>query len=215
MVKLCRRRRISRALVRSRVRRCSRFDYRPSIRNLSGFHAGRRDLSRALSAFRRAIHAHRRLAVLHPEVFDATESERFDRRRAADAEWRAMWEPALNKVYGTSGGNNWPNPLDDFPEPPRSSRTRRAIEREFAAWRFWMDIGSLAFKRYNQRPSRALISLGQIARILEIGFDFARLVVSKPGAISDEEFSHAQALADLERAYGQPLPDEDTSDASG
>ena len=95
-----------------------------------------------------------------------------------------------------------------------SSRTRQAIDRHFAAWRLWMDVGSAAFRRYNQRRSRALISLGQIARILEIGFDFAHLVVPRAGAISDEEFSHAQALADLERSYGRPLPGEEEGDFS-
>jgi hypothetical protein len=180
---------------------------------LPGFHAGRHDLSQALVAFRRAIRAHRRLAKLHPEQFDATESERFRRRRESDREWLAMWEPALHEIYGSSPDDKPPNPLDDLPPEPKSSRTRQAIDREFAKLRFWMEVGSKAFKRYNQRGSRALISLGQVVRILEIGFDLARLVV--PDDISDEEFSHAQALADLERAYGRPLPGEDEETFSG
>src|ERR1041384_3206363 len=58
------------------------------------------DLSQALTAFSRAIHCHLRLARIAPEFFDATTVDRAARDRAEQLRWRAIWKPALDKVYG-------------------------------------------------------------------------------------------------------------------
>src|SRR5262245_7576986 len=98
----CRRRRGCRPALRRHIRNHARRLTRLSIRNLPGFRPGPDDFSQALTAFRRAIRAHRRLARLSPEFFDSTEIDRLAHRRKADAEWMALWEPALNSVYGLS-----------------------------------------------------------------------------------------------------------------
>src|SRR3954468_11481229 len=123
----CRRqRRMSRFMLRHNARRHVRRLDRLCLRNLPGFHPGPDDFSRALTAFTHAIRAHRRLARLAPELFDATEIDRLAHRRKADAEWIASGEPALNQVYGTSFAEEpRRNPLDDVPQPPKSPRTRR------------------------------------------------------------------------------------------
>lgn len=207
-----RQRRTSRSTLRRSVRTHVRHLDRSCIRNLAGFRPGPNDFSQALTAFTRAIRAHRRLARLAPEFFDSTEVDRLAHRRKADAEWMALWEPALNKAYGLPPpGEPRHNPLDNLSQTPRSPRTRRAVDREFAAWCFWMDAGRLAMARHRQRRPHALPSLSQVARLLEIGFDFARLVCGSYDPSTDKSLSHDQALADLERAYGDPLPDEETS----
>src|SRR5215813_4523153 len=93
-----RRRRTSRLARRRNVRSHVRRLHRLCIRNLPGFQPGLPDLSQALTAFTRAIRAHRRLARLAPEFFDSTEVDRLAHRRKQDAEWMALWEPALNRI---------------------------------------------------------------------------------------------------------------------
>jgi len=214
----CRHRAASRSGLRRNFRIHVRRLTRSSIRNLPGFRPGPDDLSQALTAFRRAIHAHRRLARLAPEFFDATEIDRLAHRRQKAAEWMALWEPALNAAYGPSPpGQSRSDPLEDLPQPPKSRRTQRAVEREFADWRFWMTAGRLALARYQHRRPHDLPSLTRIARLIQIGFDFAHLAwgsFDRKAADAEESFRHAQALADLERAYGSPIPGEDTPEES-
>ncbi|HSU54674.1 MAG TPA: hypothetical protein VLT36_11500 [Candidatus Dormibacteraeota bacterium] len=206
-----RRRQTCRSSVRLNVRNHVRRLDRSCIRNLPGFHPGPDDFSQALTAFSRAIRAHRRLARLAPEFFDSTEMDRLAHHRKDDAEWMAMWEPALNKAYGPPPpGEPRRNPLDDVPQPPKSPRTRRAVEREFTNWCFWMDSGRLAMARHQHRRPHALPSLTRVARLLQIAFDFARLACGSYDPSADKSLGHAQALADLERAYGRPIPGEDT-----
>jgi hypothetical protein len=136
------------------------------------------------------------MAKLAPHLFDATEMNRIEQRRKEDAEWRAMWEPALEQVYGPS--------TEKRPEPayhmPLSSQTLRAVDRHYDLWRFWMDIGSLALKRHQHRRPYDLPSLSRIARLLDIGFALANLACGEPAEPGNA--SHQQALADLERIYG-------------
>ena len=129
-----RRRRLSRVQYRRNVRSPFRYPYRSCIGNLPGYRPGPDDLAQALTAFRRAITAHRKLARLAPELFDSTEVNRLVRRRQADAEWMALWEPAFEQVYGPSpAGQRARDPTEDLPRVPRSPRTIRAMERELAA----------------------------------------------------------------------------------
>src|SRR6516225_9204258 len=90
----------SRRLLQRTLRPHARRLHRSCIRNLPGFRPGLPDLSEALAAFTRAIRAHRRLARLAPEYFDATEAARLAHHRKQDFEWMALWEPALERVYG-------------------------------------------------------------------------------------------------------------------
>jgi hypothetical protein len=175
---------------------------------LVGFQSGPDDFSQALTAFTRAIRAHRRLARLAPEIFDATEVDRLARRRKEDAEWMALWEPALNQAYGSSPDERpLSDPSADLPQLPKSPRTLRAVEREFDSWCFWMSAGKLAMARHQQRRPHALPSLTRVARLLEIAFDFAQLAVGSPPSKEQLESSgHDQALADLKRIYGDHSP---------
>src|ERR1041384_4747475 len=83
-----------RATVRRPYRRADRACLRPARPT------GPDDLSQALTAFSRAIRCHRRLARIAPEFFDATTVDRAARDRAEQLRWRAIWKPALDKVYG-------------------------------------------------------------------------------------------------------------------
>src|ERR1041385_40096 len=198
MVKSMRRRTrsFSRPPPRPCARPTSRRPFHSCLRYFAGYRRRPNDLSQALTAFSRAIRAHRRLAKLAPHLFDATEMNRIEQRKKEDAEWRAMWEPALEKVYGPST-EKWPEPVYHSPLSPQ---TLRAVDRHYAQWRLWMDIGSLALERFQRRRPYALPSLSRIARLLDIGFTFARLACGEPA--EPDTASHAQALADLERIYG-------------
>jgi len=193
-----------RSTLRRNIRPHGRRLNRSRVRNLFGSRSGPDDFSQALTAFTRAIRAHRRLVRLDPEGFDATEMNRLARKRKEDAEWRALWEPALNKVYGSSPeGKPARDPSSDPPEVPKAPRTLRAIEREYASWRFWMSAGKLAMARHQQRRPHDIPSLTRIARLLEIAFDFAQLACGAPPSKEELESSgHEQALADLKRIYG-------------
>jgi hypothetical protein len=182
----CRTRRFYRPLRRPYVRHIMRRPYHSCLRHFAGYRRGPDDLSQALTAFTRAIRAHRRLAKLAPQFFDSTEINRLEQRRKEDAEWRALWEPALNSIS---------EPLSHIPPLPKSPRTLRAMEREFASWRFWMATGSLAIARYERRRPSTPPSLSRIARLLEIGFTFAQLACGEPA-----ESRHLQSRARARRS---------------
>ena len=200
MVKSMRRRTrsFSRPPSRPCARPTTRRPFHSCLRYFAGYRRRPNDLSQALTAFSRAIRAHRRLAKLAPHLFDATEMNRIEQKKKEDAEWRAMWEPALDKVYGPST-HKWPEPAYHMPLSPQ---TRRAVDRHYDLWRYWFDIGSLALERFQRRQPYALPSLTQIARLLDIAFTLANLACGDPAAPNPAP--HAQALADLERIYGDP-----------
>jgi hypothetical protein len=150
----------------------------------------------------RAIRAHRRLCRLAPEIFDSTEVDRLAHRRKQDAEWRAVWEPALTDVYGPSPPEeSHCDALANQSQLPECARTRRVIEREYTNWQFWMEAGRLAQERYQQRRPHALPSICQLARLIDAAMNFGRLACGSFNPASEPP-SHAQALTDLERAYG-------------
>ncbi len=197
-----RRRDASRSVVRRHVHYHMRRLNRPCLRNLPGYRRGPDDLSQAITAMNRAIRAHRRLCRLAPEIFDSTEVDRLAHRRKQDAEWQAVWEPALIEVYGPSPPEeSRRNALVDQPQLPRCARTRRVIEREYAEWRFWMEANRLATDRYQQRRPHALASVSQIARLIDAAMTFGQLACGSFNPTSEPP-AHAQALTDLKRAYG-------------
>jgi len=196
-------RRFSHPPRRPSVRSILRRPFHSCLRRFAGYRRGPDDLAQALTAFTRAIRAHRRMAKLAPQLFDATEMNHIEQRKKEDAEWRAVWEPALDKVYGPST-HKWPEPAYQMPPSPQ---TLHAVDRHYVLWRYWMDIGSEALARFQRRRPFALPSLSRVARLLDIGFTFAHLSCGEPA--EPDTAGHAQALADLERIYGEPK----TSDA--
>jgi len=190
MVKfLCRTRRFSRLSRRPSAHRITRRPHHSCLRRFAGYRRPPDDLGHALTALTRAIRSHRKLAKLAPHLFDATEMNRIEQRKKEDAEWRAMWEPALETVYGPST-EKWPEPTYHMPLSPQ---TLRAVDRHYARWRFWMDIGSQALVRFERRQPYALPSMSRIARLLDIGFTLAHLACGEPAR--PDPAPHAQALA--------------------
>src|SRR5262249_58325794 len=84
-------------------------------RTPDGFH-----LSEALTAFRRAIRSHRRLARLAPRFFDSAVVDREALERAERRRWAASWEPALAKAYGCQPAPP-PDPAPDLPAVPQAA----------------------------------------------------------------------------------------------
>ena len=185
---------------RSRTARAWRALSRRTLRSLPGCRRGPDDLSQALTAFGRAIRAHRRMARLAPRFFDSVVVERERRECEARRLWMAEWEPALARVYGGE-----PKPYDPSadrpPLPP--PRIQQAVECELASWNFWLATGRLAVKKYQHRNPHALMSLSRIARLLELAFKFGSLATGyDPARPQPEPVSYDTARADLERAYG-------------
>jgi hypothetical protein len=188
----------TRNCLRSTVRRPFRKNCRAAVRTRW---RSPDDLAAALTAYRQAIRAHRRLARLAPRFFDSVVVERERRWREDQRRWIAQWEPALAKVYGTE-----PEPYDptpDLPVPPSSPRTIRAVDRELAAWDFWLSAAQLAMDRYNQRRPHDLMSFSRIARLLQISMDLSQLALGiDPENPNPQPDNHEQAWADLKRGYG-------------
>jgi hypothetical protein len=112
-------------------------------------------LSQALTAFARAVRAHRRLARLAPSFFDSAVCDREAENRAQTRRWMATWEPAIARAYGVD-----PNPPDDteilppLPSPP----IQRMIDLKLAEQEMSMAAGHAALERYRQRQPHALMS---------------------------------------------------------
>ena len=108
MVKFTRRgtRRFGRSPHRLSNRRILRRVCHSCLRHVAGYRRGLDPLSEALTAFNRAIRAHRRLAKLAPHLFDATEINRIEQQRKADADgvpcgnqrWNRYMAPPREKV---------------------------------------------------------------------------------------------------------------------
>jgi hypothetical protein len=60
-------------------------------RCVCGCRRGPDDFTQALSAFRRALRTHRRLARLAPSFFDPAVVERERENRAEQRRWMALW----------------------------------------------------------------------------------------------------------------------------
>jgi hypothetical protein len=206
---LCGRQRRSHRKCHRRPRhKCFRRGHRP------GFRVRWRvpdDLGMALTAYRRAIRAHRRLARLAPHQFDAAVVDRDRLEHQERLRWQAIWEPAIEKVYGT------PTPAErearrhaDWlaSQPPRlAPATQRAVERYHVDWEFWMTAGKLAWDRYQRRRSHGLVSLSRLARVLDIAVAFGRLATGLDSNQPPfEPHNDEAAWADLRRAYGHLNP---------
>ena len=158
------------------------------------------DLGAALTAFGRALRAHRRLAKLAPRFFDQAVIDREASNRAEQRRWMATWEPILARVYGVAHAT--PAPTDDLPALP-PLRTQRAVDHQLATLRWWMEAGRSAMERQQQRHPHALLSLTRLARLTELAFDFKKLALGldSPNPLP-EAISYDYALTNLKRAYG-------------
>jgi len=138
-------------------------------------------------------------------VVDRDRREREERRA-----WTATWQPAIEKAYGPPTPEERERYLREemlaAQPPPLHPRTRRAVEREYAAWQLWMETGRQAWARHQQRRPHAVPSLSRVARLLEISIDFGCLDVgldSRRSGVPDQPASPPQdGEADLRRAYG-------------
>ncbi len=154
---------------------------RSTVRSLAGRRRIPNDLSQALTAFGRAIRCHRRLAKLAPSFFDSVVVDREARERDERRRWMESWEPILDKVYGPTRTSEPPaNVVPDYPPALPGPRTRQAVERELAGWNFWMGLGRLAVARHQQCRPHVIPSLSQLARLIQISFDFGRLACGLP-----------------------------------
>ncbi len=170
------------------------------------------DLSAALNAFARALRASRRLARLAPAFFDSAVVDRERRATTARNRWMALWQPDLDRVYGT--GSTPPDPVADLPALP-SKKIQQAVDCELASWDLWMAAGQMAMEQHQRRRPHELMSFSRLVRLIKIGVDFGRLSAGLDSALpnkapTDDDHDYKQALADLERAYG-PLPQSPSS----
>ncbi len=196
-------RRLLRRSVRSRNRRRLRF--------VPGLAHGQNYLAQALTAFRRAIRAHRKLVRLAPHLFDFAVVDQERREREERRRRQALIEPLLEKVYGPPTPAEREAQLQAESEaeslPKLHPRTERVMEREWANWNFWIAIGRLALARHHQRRPHAVLSFHQIAALMDVGVTLQRLACGKdskpsPSDIVCEDNPWEQ---DLERAYVQTL----------
>ena len=187
-------------------------------RCLRGRRRGPNDFSQALTAFRRAIRAHRRLARLAPSFFDAAVIERERENRAEQRRWMALWEPHIAKAYGVA-----PEPVSDRVDWPLlpPPRIQRAVDSALADLQLWLAAGSVAMERHQQRNPHALPTWTQMARHLDLAFDLKKMVLGldSPNKLPDK-ITYDYEFTDLKRAYGHllndpmPLPNPATGTAS-
>ena len=200
--------------MRTRTRRCFRSALRRTVRK--PYRSAVRicwrapdDLGAALTAYRHAIRAYRRLAKLAPRFFDSVVVERERRWRENRRQWMDQWAPVIAKAYGVE-----PKPYDptpDLPVEPTCPRTRRAVERELAGWDFWLSAAQVAMDRYQERRPHDLMSWSRMARLLQIAMDLRQLAVGiDPDNPNPQPENHDQSWADLKSYYGHLVKAQDT-----
>jgi len=180
---------LSRQNVRGLPRACVRRRWR-----------GPDELAEALTAFGRALRAHRRLARLAPRFFDAAVVARERENRAEQQRWMAFWQPHIAKSYGVPPP---PPPVGaDYPPLPPPA-TQRAVDRQLAELQLWLTAGDLAFARHRQRQPHAQLSLCRMARLLQLAFALKQMVLGldSPNALPDK-ITYDYEFTDLKRAYG-------------
>jgi hypothetical protein len=169
------------------------------------------DLGQALTAFHRALRAHRHMARLAPSFFDTAVMDREASNRAEQRRWMATWEPALARAYGTA--HTMPADVDPLPPLP-PPRVQREVECHLAAFRFWMEAGRTARERHQQRHPHALLSFCRMARLLDLAFEFKKLALGldSPNPLP-EKITYDDDWTDLKRAYGHRGPELASMDA--
>jgi hypothetical protein len=165
------------------------------------------DLGAALTGYRRALRAHRRLAKLAPHFFDSAVVDHDARARESRRQWMAACEAAVEKVYGPRSPaeretQRLAEELANRPLP-LLPRRQRAVDAHLAAWNFWLTAASDAMDRYCQRRPHALISFHRLTDLITIGFDLGRVATGMDSSHPlPPPVNYDQAWADLHRAYG-------------
>jgi hypothetical protein len=191
------RRNLHRKTTRSTARK---LDRRLDCSCLRGRRRGPDDLSQALTAFGRAIRAHRRLARLAPSFFDSAVRDREAENRAERRRWMATWEPYIAAAYGVK--ERPPVAENEVPRLP-SAKIQRKVEFRLAEREMCMVAGRAAINRWRQRRPHAVMSWSRMVRLLKIGFDFAKLAcgleIINP---LPEKIAYDYELTGLKRSYG-------------
>jgi hypothetical protein len=187
-----------RSALRRPFRNCNR-------RCLRGRRRGPNDLSQALTAYRRALRAQRRLARLAPQYFDEAVIQREAENRAERRRWMALWEPALAKAYGVEYRGAEPN--NDEKPPMPSPRVQREVDRQLAELQLSMKAGHVSLERHRRRRPHALLNLNQMARLMEAGFALAKMAcgMDSPNELP-EKITYDDDFTDFKRAYGHLIP---------
>jgi hypothetical protein len=169
------------------------------------------DFGTALTTLRRAMRSYRRLARLAPLHFDTTLIEREGLRRARHQARDAACERALDKVYGPpTEAERAARRSAEFAAslPPRlSPRTEGIVLQEWENFQRWRNIGHAAFTRHQRRHVHHIPTLGRIAQLLELAFDFQWIATGadwrRPElAALPPPVSGAESEPDLRSAYG-------------
>jgi hypothetical protein len=186
-----------RRITRTTLRRPFRCPHRFALR---GRRRGPDDLSQALSAFGRAIRAHRRLARLAPSFFDSAVRDREAENRAERRRWMATWEPYIARAYGVE-----PRPpvVENELPPLPSARIQREVDLKLAEREMCIVEGRAAMERWQQRQPHAVMSWSRMVRLFKIGFDFGNLACGLDSLNPlPEKIAYDYELTDLKRAYG-------------
>jgi hypothetical protein len=192
---------------RQNHRQNRRFTTRRPLRGLNrsslrGRRRGPDDLSLAFTAYGRALRAHRRLARLAPQFFDAAVIDRERENRDELRRWLAFWEPHIAKAYGVDPA---PPAVSAGLPPLPPPRIRRAVDRRLAELHLWMAAGHAALERHRQRRPRALPGLSRLARWLNLAFDFKKMALGLDSKNRlPDKISYDYEFTDLKRAYGCP-----------
>ena len=183
----------------SRIRHLNRRLNRPLRRRLAGRivrkvgHAPRVDyLARALSGFRRAGRARRRLARLAPEIFDDAVVQRLSLERADQERLHAELGAAMVKVYGPAAD---PSELHRSTDAARcensaetvqfSPRQSLVIEDTLAQCELWMTEARQSFARYQKLQQHRRVSLGlAVSGGGELSLDGVRLRTEPPSLLA-------------------------------
>jgi len=172
----------------------------------------------AIFAFRRAIRAHRRLMKLAPDRFDHARVTHLAAERAQALEKQKQWDVALEKSYGADAVKKLPQDWMLPKSPTHSVQTRRAIEKYFAEWDFWLQIGRDALSRAERSHCTSRMSLTSICSLVDTAMTLGRLATGRethwqppppelPGTLTFEQ--------SLEKIYGKDEPDGHSPNETG
>jgi hypothetical protein len=137
------------------------------------------DLGTALTCFRRAICAHRRLARLAPRFFDSAQLNRELCEQEARHQWSELCNAALLKVYGSTPV--LPRAVPGLSPLPRL-RTQLRVELQLASCRAWLGLGRDALRRFRVRHPHARVDFSRQARLLELASALGRLATGADSA---------------------------------
>jgi hypothetical protein len=141
------------------------------------------DLGTALTCFRRAICAHRRLARLAPRFFDSAQLNRERREQEARRQSSELSNAAFLKVYGSVPDS--PRPVPGLPPLPRP-RTQLAVELQLATCHAWLGLGHDAFRRFRVRHPHAPVGFSRLVRLFELATALGWLVTGADSALSSK-----------------------------